>query len=596
MLRHVARFALFTVVVPGALWTIPISNDGSTAVVTPTGNIITGGCMSITRAGSIAWSMLPFVQNTANCATGIGDAQGNTYLLTADSVGSPVVESLDSLGNVRWRTPTGGFIAWRTGPVIGSNGSVYFSVWNGRATKVLGLDEKTGAITVERGFLDVTGLFAYSGGIIVVDTDGKVDYLSYGGVVQHEYDTGVPISAYEGYSSSGADGTVFLAGYAGTCSGGNVSVLKFTPTGAVWTWTDSSLRGCSQTLLTATPDGGVILARSGDSAAQTVAFTSISATGSFRWTHTDNGSLSPALSYIPSYMTPVVDVNGVVTLPTTFDYACSDSLNGQCAGARVEFVTQQTDSPALPRFDVTDSECCGFALYGLATDSDRVYLDGQTPSVEPQSLSAVMVPGLAMDYRLALQEALMQGSSPTPPSGSGDGSSSGGGSLSSGGNQTIPPPMNPCIPAHGSIGRELLASLACTAIQLKLEGECAAAVAQIILPQLRSIKTLKTAKGLYDLRKVKKSLRPLAKLFNDLMTFKFGSKAPVGFKTGADVIKKLKAARTAYGVLRLLPNLVKALSSADFSEIALDLDKYFHLTPCVQAVANALNPQAVQSG
>lgn len=171
----------------------------------------------------------------------------------------------------------------------------------------------------------------------------------------------------------------------------------------------------------------------------------------------------------------------------------------------------------------------------------------------------------------------------------GDGSSSSAGSSSGAGDPgKSAPTVNPCIPAHGSIAKELLASLKCTALETKLEGECAVAVAAIILPQLKSIKALKTTKGLYDLRKVKKSLRPLAKLINDLKTFKFGSKAPRGFKTGADVIKKIKTAHSAYEILMLLPQLVKSLSSADFSEIALDLDKYFKLTPCVQAAANAI--------
>ncbi len=148
---------------------------------------------------------------------------------------------------------------------------------------------------------------------------------------------------------------------------------------------------------------------------------------------------------------------------------------------------------------------------------------------------------------------------------------------------------NPCVPVHGSIAKELLASLECAALQTRLEGECDASVALIILPQLSSIRGLKTARGLYDLRKIKKSLRPLAKLSNSLKTFKFGPRAPAGFKTGAEVIRKIKTARTAYGIMRLLPSLAKALSSSDFSEAALELAKYFELTPCVQAVANALD-------
>ncbi len=588
ILRTVARLAVLTLALPGALWTVPTSIGGTAAVVTPTGNILVSGCMSITPSGTVAWSMLSILQPSASCTTGIGDAQGNSYLQTVDSALHPIVESFDSSGNVRWTTPTGGFEPWRTGPVVGSNGSVYFAAWNGVTSKVLGFDEQTGVITLDKTFSDVTGLYAYTGGLVVVDADSSVHYLGYDGTVQNSYTTGTPISAYQAYSNAGgASGSVFLAGYPGSC-GGNVSVAKFTPTGRAWTWTDTTARNCSSTLLAATPDGGVILARDESAPSPSADFTSIDSAGRFRWDHHAEGPIGPANG--GGVLPPTVDVNGVVAMPSAFNYTCP-SVSGECPGAQVEFVSQQANVPTLPKIQVTDPADEGFGLDSLATDNGRVYLVGQT-SFAPQLLSAFSVPGLAMDYRLALQEALTGGGVSTPPVDSsgdlGSGSLSGLSPGSGGGGQNAAT-SNICSSVHGSIAKRLLASLKCTAIQSKLAGECAAAVAAIILPQLRSIKALKTTKGLYDLRKVKKSLRPLAKLFNNLKTFKFGPKAPAGFKTGADVIKKLKAARTAYGILKLLPDLAKALSSTDFSEIALDLDKYFHLTPCVEAVANALD-------
>lgn len=412
-LCNVARFAILTAALPGALWSLPISGTGAPAVVTPTENVLVGGCASITPDGLVAWRVVPIPQDAENCTTGVGDGQGNSYIMTVDSTDQPVVESVDSLGNVRWVTPTAGFVAWYVRPVIGANGNVYFPVWNGSATKVIGLDELTGTITFDRTFSDVTGAYAYADGLIVVDIENTVQYLGYDGSVQHTYTADTPLSAHEAYSNaSGADGAIFLAGYATHCGTGKLSLVKLTPAGVAWTWTDNTVHGCSQTFLTATPDGGVILARDEAVPSPSSDFTSIDSAGTFRWDH--HASDSTSVANFGGYWPPIADVNGIVALPSAFSYSCTLNASEVCEGAQVEFASQQTDAPTLPTLRVTDPAGEKFSLYSLASDNERVYIEGRSPSVEPQSLSAFAVPGLAVDFRLALQEALLPGSTGSP--------------------------------------------------------------------------------------------------------------------------------------------------------------------------------------
>lgn len=418
--------------VPGALWTVPMPTAGS-PVVTPTGDVLAGPCTNVNRNGAVVWSLPDNleIQARAGCATAIGDNQGNSYIQTTDSTGR-IVESINPSGGVRWTTSMGLF-GPGGGPAIGSNGSVYFSEYNGSGSKVVGFDEQTGAVMFDRSFVQVTGLYAYTGGIIVVNTDSEVDYFSYDGSSEITYHASPAISAGQAYSSAaGANGTVFLAGYSESC-GGNVSVAKFTPTGPAWTWTDNTPHSCSGTFLAATPDGGVILARSEATSGLSADFTSVSPTGTFRWDHHANGPLGPAYAG----GRPIVDVNGLVALPSLFESTCPEA--GQCKGAQVEFVSQQANSLALPTVEVTDPVNGGFDLYlyGSAIDSERVYLsrEYQGPTVPP-SLSAFAVPGLGGDYRLALQEALLPVAPVPPPSG---GNTTGGGSSPGSGGGAAPP-------------------------------------------------------------------------------------------------------------------------------------------------------------
>ncbi len=522
---------------------------------------------------------------------GISDSEGNLYVLTEEASGNPVIESISAAGSVRWATPTGGFVSWRTGPVLGANGSVFFSMWNGAYSKVVGYNEQTGAMTFEQSFSDVTGLHAYTGGIIVVETDSLVYYLNYSGEELADYSTGPPISAYEAYSNSaGADGTVFVAGYNGDCE--RASVEKITPSGIAWTWTDKEAY-CTQTNLAATPDGGVIFANSESNAS--AVFTSLSATGSERWTEHAEGPIGPAQD---GGSFPVhVDVNGVVALPAFMIYRCSVQPNEECLGAQVEFRSAATGSMVFPPIEANGYGEYGFTMFGTGLDSERLYMAGEVeePTVAP-TLSAYTVPGLGKDYQLALQEELTKTSSPqSPSSGRGDtnGNNASGAQPASGappqeGGGSPPQATNPCTPSHGSLAHDLLASIKCTAHELKLEVECGVAVASLLYLPLKSLKFVEAAKRATVIATLPAKLRPAAKLIYDLSHARFLKHAPPGFRSGPQAVSTISNLKYGYQLIEKLPDIAKALSKSELSQFALDLDEVLGLKSCVQAVADGL--------
>jgi hypothetical protein len=380
----------------------------------------------MTPDGVVTWSTPANVDHMAwGCPTAVGDTQGNTYLQTIDTQGKFVLQSVDASGRLRWSTPLGDFSPWGENPVIGANGNVYLVERDTTANPYLfGYDTTTGAVTLHGiSFPYVTGLYAYSGGLAIVNTDAggifgldsEVDYLSYDGTLIHKFDTGAPISYNGNFSNAGgANGSVYVAGYPLTCSGGagygsqgltNLSVEKITPAGLAWTWTDSTAHNCSATKLAATPDGGVILARNEHPPNPAADFTSISPTGALRWAHHAGGPLGPA--YNGGDFTPVADSNGVVALPSSYEFACPDYSTLACSGVQVEFVTQDATSPVLPTLHVTDLANQYFNLSDLSIDAGRVYLTrSDAPVDNGGSLSAFAVTGLSTDYRVARQEAL----------------------------------------------------------------------------------------------------------------------------------------------------------------------------------------------
>jgi hypothetical protein len=90
---------------------------------------------SLSSSGSTTWT-LP-VNNGDGCAGGIGDAAGNAYLLAQQKDGNTRILKLSPSGSILWSTPIGGWVGWRAPPVLGWNGSVFFSLWNGGVSNFL---------------------------------------------------------------------------------------------------------------------------------------------------------------------------------------------------------------------------------------------------------------------------------------------------------------------------------------------------------------------------------------------------------------------------------------------------------------------------
>lgn len=575
----------------GDAWSVSLPEEANHSLtVGPDTTVLTGNCTEATRSGGVVWQLPNVLGRTPSCLDAVEDDEGNAYVLTEQAgTANSIVESLTPTGGVRWFVTVGEYTATALGkPVIGANGSVFFSLWNGGQSKVMGFNEQTGAITLQQQFDYVTGLHAYSGGLIVVDTDSQVIYLGYDGTVLAQYSTGSPISAYEAYSNaSGAGGTLFVAGYGGGCSSGShASVEKFAPGGLAWTWTDKATY-CAQTSLTATPDGGVIFARSETN--PSADFTSLSATGTERWTDNMMGAIGPADN--AGYFPVRVDVNGVVALPATNIYRCPVQPEEHCVGAQIELVSTQTGAEVYEPLQLQGSGEYGFDLYDDAIGAERLYVTGEVlePSVT-ETLDAFSIPGLGEDYQVALQEQLTGQPSLPPPAGNGGGGKPTSGGGGGGGAFSPPPVISACKPVRGSLLKRILAGLRCKAAEALLDAKCAVAVASLVAFPLKLLKIIKAAKSTAVLAKVPKKLRGAAKLLYDIAHYKVLPKAPPGYRTVSEIIGKLKNARTALVAIKTVPDLLKAFARQDVSTIALDLDNIAGLHACVQVAANAGAP------
>lgn len=152
-----------------------------------------------------------------------------------------------------------------------------------------------------------------------------------------------------------------------------------------------------------------------------------------------------------------------------------------------------------------------------------------------------------------------------------------------------PPPVDPCTPSHGSLAHELLASIKCTAHETALEVECGISVAGLVFLPLKSLKLVEAAKSVDVIKTLPAKAQPAAKFLYDLYHAKFSKDAPAGFRSGAEAVATVSKIKKAYQLVELLPDLAKAVSRTDFSQIALDLDDIAGLKPCVEAVAEGLS-------
>jgi hypothetical protein len=153
-------------------------------------------------------------------------------------------------------------------------------------------------------------------------------------------------------------------------------------------------------------------------------------------------------------------------------------------------------------------------------------------------------------------------------------------------------PTRACAPVRGGVGKRLLASLRCTAAETVLEAKCAVGIVTLVgapLKALKAAEVLKTARGLYDLRRVPRRWKPLARLLNDLHRSHFARNAPRGWRTESQVYEKLTHLKTARDLMRDLPSLSKAVRRKDFERIAVDVADIAGVKACVQGLVDAVS-------
>lgn len=140
-----------------------------------------------------------------------------------------------------------------------------------------------------------------------------------------------------------------------------------------------------------------------------------------------------------------------------------------------------------------------------------------------------------------------------------------------------PTPETGCVVGNGPLWREVVAGLKCKLALPALAAKCGVGVA-LNLPQL---KAAKVAGGLYDLSKVEKSLKPVAKLFNDVRRAKLLPDAPKGFRTTEQVIERLRAVDSALDLVELIPSLARAFPKKDYLMIVNDIVDIAGVRPCL---------------
>jgi hypothetical protein len=270
--------------------------------------------------------------DVVGCVRARADASGVTYVHSSLDGSSTSVTALRPDGSVLWSSPTDGWGASPyTWPALGANGAVYVAGWDGGTHKVFGFDRATGVRILELGpYSLATGLFAYAGGLVIVNGT-QVEYHRYDGSLENAYDTGhratfVPVGDHQG--------NVFVAGYVSgaSCPSGDITLTKLTPSGPAWSYTLPASELCGFAGLAATPDGGAIVMRARENVDQTEV-TSLDTSGQQRWTR-----LLPA-----PYQSVAVDSTGVVALTSGYyPYPCDGRT---CRGTHVDFVRQDAPEP-----------------------------------------------------------------------------------------------------------------------------------------------------------------------------------------------------------------------------------------------------------
>lgn len=411
------------------VWTAPTAQGPKVEVAPTTDNVITTSCyatgnlpatnlQALTNAGGAAWSV-PASSEQADCNSApVVDLNGNVYFRSyAPDGSSESLESRDGLtGTIRWKIALPGTGSWRgLGPVLGWNGTVLVdeTMPNSYNGEILGFDTATGLPRLSLPSGDITGITAYTSGLALATDGGQhVSYYDYAGTLRASYDLTDLFTSYSAFSAApGLNGAIFLAGYSGYCDSSGtpntataLQVAEVAPTGIKWTWSDNKPHSCSQTALTPTPNGGVILARSAQNEVDNGAYQydSISPTGTLLWTHISSSSAGDVVGsggYIPS----AVDTQGHVVLPSTFQYPCAQDPTIMCRGVQLEFFTQDSVTPYEAPI-VSARSNSRYSLTDLAIDTGRIYI-GIEDSIDFTSraeVDAFDVSDLGSSYRSSI--------------------------------------------------------------------------------------------------------------------------------------------------------------------------------------------------
>jgi len=248
--------------------------------------------------------------------------------------------------------------------------------------------------------------------------------------------------------------------------------------------------------------------------------------------------------------------------------------------------------PELKGISCTSATFCIGLGYGGSPGTNDVALWNGAWSYEPFGMVLDSVSCVSENYCVAVggEEAAVYVPKTQNPSSGGDngGSSQPPPTTSSPPSPPSLPTSNPCTTTHGTIAHDLLASIKCTWVMTKLEVECGVGIAGLLFLPAKYLKLIKVAKTLAVLGRLPAKLRPTARWVYDLLHAHYSKHAPAGFRTGAETYTTLHHLGHAWQLVLKIPDIYKAVSHADFSQLALDLDDILDLRPCVQAVADGL--------
>jgi hypothetical protein len=587
---------------PGALWTTPLSSAGSFIYGSPTGGFLLDrwdGTSLDPVVGTASDAQFAVADHDADVAP-VFDAAGDVYRWGSTVTGSTeeVALEMDSAGGqVMWRTPLDAEQPYDL--ILGTNHDLYASYFsNAGGWHLLRLDANTGQVLWDDVGPDgvpqptLAGVALVSAGQMQLvgsdqSNDGTVAYAAGNSPelysVAHN-DQGDILALNLPQWSSGS------CGY----TAGPATITELGPSGTQQWTRQLPMSGCVHPSVAALPTGSWAVSDQGNGAILGLSGTD----GSTLWT----ASTHPH-NYGPFILGS--DANGDVYAAQNLVTRCvpepADTTN--CQGEEILKISGLTGSSSsvLQLIDTSASNTITLGLEntlpGRYTNTPASIAPGRLFTVEDDlvgnprsftnsqwSFNGYSLP-TGTPYPTPPDEgggsAIGGGSSQSPPVSGGGGVGNNTSGSSSGGWSS----SHSCAPTRGSIGKRLLASLKCSLLNAVSFAECGYGIAQyLVLP----LDAAKTARGLYDLRKIRKVFRPLAKLWNDILRTKFSRHAPNGFRTGKQVIGKLKEAKRAYQVIRILPNLIKALSKADYEKIIDDIVKIAGLEPCVKGIINGI--------